>query len=224
MHVAHVMRTEFATVSPDTSLVKAREIMTEKPTEHLLVVDKDGKLVGIVSGRDVQQSCASLETILSADELNHLLKQLTVNKIMVKKIITISPSGTIERAVRIMQENRISAMPVTQKGKPVGIITNTDATEVLLEGIGIHRESSRLTVLVEDRIGMVADVARILKDQQINICSLITWPEKEHSGAFQLVMRVAAVDGEKAVSALTGAGFKVLTKYVEDLTLYLPKA
>jgi len=94
--------------------------------------------------------------------------------------------------------------------------------EILLEAIGIDGESERFTVLVEDRIGVVAEVSLILKDEQINIRSLVTWPEKQRPGIYHLVMRVAAAHGEKAVFALTQAGFKVLRKYVDDLGPYLP--
>jgi len=222
MYVGRVMRTDLVTAPPDTSLVKAKDIITDKGIAHLLIVDKKGKLVGIVSDRDLKQSWASPATTLSAHELNYLLKQLTVDMIMVKKIATVSPDTTIERAARIMEENRISALPVIENEDLIGIITTTDVMEILLEAIGIDGESERFTVLVEDRIGVVAEVSRILKEEQINIRSLVTWPEKEHPGIYHLVMRVAAAHGEKAVSALTQAGFKVLRKYAYDLGPYLP--
>lgn len=222
MHVGRIMHKDLVTITPDTSLVKARDLIAEKLIEHLLVVNKDGKLVGIVSDRDLKQTWASPATTLSAHELNYLLKQLDVETMMVTKIITISPGTTIERAARIMQEERISALPVTDKEKLVGIITTTDVMGVLLDAIGIDGESTRFVVLIEDRIGMVAEVSRILKEEQINIRSFVTWPEKEYPGVYQLVLRVGAADGEKAMSALTGAGFKVLTEYVEDLRPYLP--
>ncbi len=222
MHVGIIMRKELVTIAPDTSLVRARELLAEKLIEHLLVVDRGGKLVGIVSDRDLKQVWASPATTLSAHELNYLLKQLNVDTIMVKKIITVMPGTTIERAGRIMQENRISALPVMANEKLVGIITTTDVMGVLLDAIGIDGESTRFVVLVEDRIGMVAEVSRILKEQQINIRSLVTWPEKAYPGIYQIIMRVGAVSGEKAISALTRAGFKVLTEYVDDLTPYLP--
>ena len=159
---------------------------------HLLVVDKNEELAGIVSDRDIKQSWASPAITLSVHELNYLLTQLTVEMIMMKKIVTISPSTTIERAARVMQENRISALPVMEGEKLVGIITTKDVMEVLLRAIGFGEGSARFTVLVEDRIGVVAEVSRLLKKQQINIRSLVTWPEKKHPGVYQLVMRVGA--------------------------------
>jgi acetoin utilization protein AcuB len=224
MYVGRIMHKHLVTVPPDTTLRKAKEIIQEKRINHLLVVNKDGDLVGIVSDRDVKQSWASPATALSVHELNYLLNQLTVEAIMVKKIITISPGTTIERAAYIMQENRINALPVIESDKLVGIITSTDVMGVLLRAIGFDDdETARFTVLVEDRIGMVAEVSRILKEQQINIRSLVTWPEKEYPGVYHLVMRVKLEDKDKAMKALGDAGFKILAEYVHDMTPYLPK-
>jgi acetoin utilization protein AcuB len=188
-----------------------------------LVVNKKGDLVGIVSDRDVRQSSASPATALSVHELNYLLTQLTVEHIMVKKIITISPGTTIERAAKIMQDNRINSLPVIEGEKLVGIITSTDVMGVLLRAIGFGEGSARFAVLVEDRIGIVAEVSRILKEKKINIRSFVTWPEKEYPGIFQLVIRVGLDDKDRAISALNEGGFKVLSEYVHDLTPYLPK-
>jgi len=147
---------------------------------------------------------------------------LTVEMIMKKKIITISSGTTIETAALIMQENRINALPVMEAEKLVGIITTTDVLEVLLRAIGVDEGSGRFIVLVKDRIGVVAEVSRLLKDQQISIQSLVTWPVKNFQGIYQLIMRVGFKDKEKAISVLTDGGFKILTEYVHDLTPYLP--
>jgi acetoin utilization protein AcuB len=223
MYVGRIMHTRLVTVAPDTSLRKAKEIIEEKRINHLLVVNKSGNLVGIVSDRDVRQSWASPATTLSVHELNYLLTQLTVEHIMVKKIITISPGTTIERAAYIMQQNRINALPVIESEKLVGIITSTDVMGVLLRAIGFGEKSARFTVLVQDRIGIVAEVSRILKEKNISIRSFVTWPEKEYPGVFQLVMRVGLEDKDRAISALSDGGFKVLTEYVHDLTPFLPE-
>jgi acetoin utilization protein AcuB len=222
MYVGRIMHTDLVTVPPDTTLVQAKEIIEEKKIKHLLVVDKRETLVGIVSDRDLKKNWASPATALSAHELNYLLVKLTVDMIMSKKIITIPPGTTIERAARIMQENRINALPVMEEKKLVGIITTTDVMEVLLVAIGFDRESVRFSVIVEDKVGTVAEVANILKVNQVNIRSLFTWPEKNFPGVYQLVIRVAAPDGEKAISALKTAGFSLLTEYVKDISPYLP--
>lgn len=222
MYVGRVMNTYLVTVSPDTTIIKAKDIIDEKKINHLLVVDENENLLGLVSDRDVKKSWASPATTLSVHELNYLLTQLTVEMIMSKKIITISSGTTIESAALIMQKNRISALPVMEAEKLVGIITTTDVMEVLLRAIGVDEGSFRFIVLVKDRIGIVAEVSKLLKEQQISIKSLVTWPEKKFPGIYQLIMRVAAEDGDKAISVLTEGGFKVLTEYIKDLTPYLP--
>jgi acetoin utilization protein AcuB len=150
------------------------------------------------------------------------LTQLTVEMIMKKNIITIPCDTTIEQAALIMQENRISALPVMEGKKLVGIITTTDVLEVLLRAIGVDEGSGRFIVLVKDRIGVVAEVSRLLMEQQISIRSLVTWPVKKFPGIYQLIMRVPFEDKAKAISVLTDGGFKILTEYVRDLTPYLP--
>jgi acetoin utilization protein AcuB len=222
MYVGRVMNTYLVTVPPDTTVLKAKDIIENEQINHLLIVDENENLLGLVSDRDVKQSWASPATTLSVHELNYLLTQLTVEMIMTKKIITISSGTTIETAALIMQENRISALPVMEAEKLVGIITTTDVMEVLLRAIGVDEESTRFIVLVKDRIGIVAEVSKLLKEQQISIRSLVTWPAKKYPGIYQLIMRVAAEDEEKAISVLTDGGFKILTEYIQDLTPYLP--
>ena len=140
---------------------------------------------------------------------------------MIKKILTVSPLTTIERAALVMQHNRINALPVLEAGKLVGIITSRDVMQVLLEAIGIEEDSRRFTVLCEDRIGFVAEMSQLLRDAQINIRSLFAWPDKEFPGYYHLVMRVAAKDGDRAIATLRQNGYKVLTEYTHDLTPFL---
>lgn len=223
MYVGTVMNTELVTVQPDLSFVKAAKLTKEKQIDHLLVVDAKGKLLGIVSDRDLKQSWASPATSLSAHELNYLLDQLTVEMIMAKKLITVTPEMTIERAAQTMRENRINALPVMKADKLVGLITSRDVMDILLDAIGISSDSYRFTILAKDRIGFVAEVARLLNEADISIRSIMAWPEKALPGTYHIVMRVGAEVGERAVQVLREADFKVFTEHAEDLTPYLPQ-
>lgn len=121
-----------------------------------------------------------------------------------------------------MNQNRINALPVLEEDELVGIITSSDVITILLEAIGIGKDSARLTVLVKDRIGVISDISQTLRNQGINIRSLFTWTAKDHPGVYYLVVRVPADAGEKAAASLEKCGFKVLTHYVKDLSPYLP--
>ncbi len=222
MYVGRIMHTDLVTVSPSTSLEDANILIKKKKIDHLLVVNDDGKLVGILSDRDVKQYWASPATTLSNHELNYLLQQVLVEMVMIKAVITISPNTTIERAALLMQEHDINGLPVMEDEELVGIITSTDVMEVLLRAIGISDESVRIGVMVRDSIGTLAKVAEILSKESINIQSLLCWPEKDFSDIFQLVMRIPKGDGQKAIDALHANGYKVITQYEKDVSPYLP--
>lgn len=222
MYIGRIMRKELVTVSPNSTLVEAKDLIEEKRIDHLLVVDKNDKLVGIISDRDLKQHWASPATTLSSHELGYLLQKVLVKMIMVKTVVTVTPDTTIERAAYIMQTNNISSLPVMEGNNLVGIITSTDVMGVLLKAIGMSDDSVRLSVFVGDTIGRLAEVASALKDKQINIQSMFCCPVEEHDGITQLVIRVSSSDGHQAVRALQNNNFKVLTKYQKDITPYLP--
>ena len=222
MYIGRIMHTDLITVAPETTLVEAKNVLEEKSIDHLLVVNKDKKLVGLVSDRDLKQYWASPATSLSTHELNYLLEKVVVSMIMVKTVVTVPTGTTIERAAFIMQQHRISSLPVMENDELVGIITSTDVMGVLLDAIGISDNSIRLGIFVDDTIGKLAELTVTLKDAGVNIQSLFCWPEKNHAGITQLVIRVASEDGSKAIAALNDNGFKVKDRYEKDITPFLP--
>lgn len=223
MYIGQIMHTNLVTASPETTLVEARELIERHAIEHLLIVNKKGKLVGIVSDRDLKQNWASPATSLSTHELHYLLQKVQVSMIMVKTVMTVTPDTTIERGAYIMQTHNISSLPVMAGDDLVGIVTSTDVMAVLLQAIGMSEESVRLGVLVDDRIGRLADVTAILKEAQINIQSFFCWPVTGYPDISHLVIRVARVEGEKAIGALEANGLKVLTRYEQDLGPFMPQ-
>lgn len=223
MYIDRIMHTDLITVSPKTTLVQARDLIEKKQIDHLLVVDDKKKLVGIVSDRDLKQNWASPATSLSTHELNYLLQKVLVSMIMIKTVVTVPTSTTIERAALVMQQHRISALPVMEEGELVGIITSVDVMAVLLQAIGISDDSVRLSFYVRDSMGKLAEVADTLKSEGINIQSIFCWPESQYQGVTQMVIRVASQDGGKATAALNTKGFKVKNRYEKDITPFLPE-
>jgi acetoin utilization protein AcuB len=222
MYVGRKMTTDLITVTPDTPMIKARDLLQEHNIKQLPVVDEQGSLVGILTDRDIKQAWASPATTLSIYELTYVLQKLAVESVMVKDLITISPGATVERAASIMHARKIGSLPVVENDKLVGIITSTDLMEVLLDGLGIQEASGRFLVLVKERIGVIADVCGILKDANINIVSMITLPLHQYPDIHELVMRVSSSERDAAVDRLTQAGYRVITEYKKDLEPYLP--
>jgi acetoin utilization protein AcuB len=222
MYIGRIMHTDLITVSPKTTLVEAKKLVQQKQIDHLLVVNDQKKLVGIVSDRDLKKYWASPATSLSTHELNYLLEKVLVSMVMIKTVVTVPTNTTIERAALVMQQHRISALPVMEDGELAGIITSTDVMDVLLQAIGISDDSMRLSIFVKDSIGKLAEVTSSLRDAGVNIQSLFCWPEPKYQGITEIVLRINSQDGDKAISALTGKGFKVKSKYEKDITPFLP--
>lgn len=222
MYVGWHMKTNLVTVAPETPIFKAREILDSRNISHLPVTDGRAHLLGIVTDRDLREAWASPATTLSVHELTYVLQKLTVASIMTKKVITATPDTTIERAARILHDNKIGALPVLKDNKLLGIITTTDLMEVLLMALGLGEETGRLSLLVRDRIGVLAEVAGWMQRSEINIRSVVIVPLPGYQNVWQLIMRVNMTMFAKAVEVLRDAGFKVLTEYVEDLSPYLP--
>jgi acetoin utilization protein AcuB len=121
------------TAPPEMPMQEALKLMRERGIRRLPVVDKKGKLVGIVSDRDLLHASPSDATSLSVWELNYLLSKVTLKELMTTPVITVSPETPVQEAARIMAEEKIGGLPVVQAGKVVGIITETDLFRVLLE-------------------------------------------------------------------------------------------
>ncbi|VVS95414.1 CBS and ACT domain-containing protein [Desulfoluna spongiiphila] len=221
MYVGRIMHTNLITVKPETTIKQAMDLLKEHHIEHLVVLDDSGNLKGILSDRDVKANLASPATTFSTHELNYLLDQVTVGMIMVKHVITVTPGTTVEDAALVIRENEISSLPVMKEGRPVGIVTKTDVMGVLMDAIGLGEENERLIVLVRNRLGMIADITSRLRDEKINIASLITWPEKGLEGVYQLVIRVHGRDKARAINVLEAMDLKVITGYVEDHSAYV---
>jgi CBS domain-containing protein len=115
------------TVKLETTLPEVHQIMVSEEIRRLPVVDDKGCLIGIVTLGDVRGAQPSPATSLSIWEMNYLLSSLDVEKIMTPDPITVHPDQTVGEAARIMLENRISGLPVTdEEGCLVGIITESD--------------------------------------------------------------------------------------------------
>jgi acetoin utilization protein AcuB len=222
MYVGWSMKTYLITASPSTSVLKARELMDNHKISHLPVTDGRARLLGIVTDRDLKQAWASPATTLSVYELTYVLQKLTVESIMSRDVLTATPDMTIERAARMIHDNKIGALPVVKDDKLVGIITSTDLMEVLLVALGMSDDSARVSILARNRIGVLADVGRILQQAEVNIRSVVTAPLQGVDDVWQMILRVNATAQTKAVQVLRDAGFKVTTEYVEDLTPFLP--
>jgi acetoin utilization protein AcuB len=205
MLVRKRMTTEVITISPDQTLIKAITLIHQKRIRHLPVV-QGGKLVGIVTEHDVRKAGASDSTSLSIFELNYLIDQIKVSSFMTKKVITISPEEPIEAAAKIIYDHKIGALPVVEQNQLVGLITRSDILETFIEVLGINRPSVRIELVLENRIGALAETLRIIRELGLYLVSLVTLPEEEGSATRGAVIRVRPTDEKKLKDFLRTVG------------------
>ena len=133
MRVSDLMSPMPITVGPETPMLDARQRMLDERIRHLVVV-ADDLLVGIVTDRDIRLNLASPATSLSVWELHHLLAKLTVRDVMTRAVLVVDPDRPAAEAARIMLSHKISALPVTDGDRLVGIITESDFVRLVSEG------------------------------------------------------------------------------------------
>ena len=213
MLVRRKMKTDLVTVPKDERMTVAKKLLKEKNIRHLPVVDGK-KLIGLVTNMDIRRAEASPATSLEIRELHYLLDKLTVGEIMTRNVITISPEISLEEAAILLHDNKIGCLPVVEDGNLVGILTENDVMEVLIEVMGMKEKGSRLEVLADDKPGALADITRIIKEHNVNITSVVT-DTADEAGKRLVVFKLKTFYFEPIKKALEGGGFPVLYAKIE---------
>ena len=136
MRISELMTDKPITVDPETLMLEARQRMREERIRHLVVTD-DGRVVGIVTDRDVRLNLPSPATSLSVWEVNYLLARLTVGEVMSAPVILVDPDRPAAEAARIIIDHKIGALPVVDEGRLVGIVTESDFVRAMAETGGM---------------------------------------------------------------------------------------
>jgi len=158
MLVGKRMTSHPVTVSPDISIAEAMELMTQEKVRRLPVIDKNRKLIGLVTHTDLVHASPSKATALSMWEISYLLAQVKVREVMAKKVITTTEDTPLEEAARLMADHKIGSLPVMRGDALVGIITESDIFRVFLEIFGAREKGIRLTVLAPYVKGSMAQI------------------------------------------------------------------
>ena len=139
------------TIDADDSMQNATALLKEGHI-RILPVMENGKLVGIITDRDLKRASASDATTLEIHELLYLLSKIKVKEIMTKDPITARPDYTLEETSRILLEKKISGVPVVNdEGQVIGIITRDDLLRVLIDLTGVDKRGIEFAFQVKDR-------------------------------------------------------------------------
>ena len=199
------------TVSLDTTLPDALRLMRDRQIRHLPVVDKQGRLVGIVSDRDLLQASPSPATTLAVWEIPDLLARLKMEQVMTRPVITVPEDTPLEEAARVLADRRISGLPVMRGEALVGIITETDLFKTLLEMLGGRRAGTRLAVMASATPGTLARISSAISGAGGDIVGLgVSERPTGDDRRWEVVFKVQGVDRDALMAAVRPVVYDIL--------------
>lgn len=194
--VENWMNPKVVTVDADDSMLDATKLMKEHGIRRLPVLEK-GKLVGIVTDRDLKRASPSDATTLEAHEILYLIANIKVREIMSKNPITVPWNYTVEEAAEILLQAKISGMPVMDDdGKVIGMITQTDLFKVFISLTGVGKRGIQFAFLLEDRAGSIKEVADVIRAHGGRMASILSSYEKAPEGHRYVYIRMYGVHRE----------------------------
>jgi acetoin utilization protein AcuB len=210
MFVHDRMSTPAITIRAKTPFQDALKLMRDHQFRRLPVVNRRGKLAGIVSERDLLHAAPSGATSLSVWEMQHLLAKLQVKEIMTKDVITTTPDAPMEDAARLMVTHKIGGLPVVdERSDVVGVITETDIFETFVEMFAGGHPGIRLTLEVPERKGVLSMLSSTILGLGGSIESVGSF-YGEVAGERRLVVKVRDVSREQLVETIEALGDHVV--------------
>jgi acetoin utilization protein AcuB len=201
MLVQDIMQRSVVSVRPDTRLAEVARLLQSRGIRHLPVLDRDA-LVGIISDRDLKTAMGSAPAAPDA-ALDRL-----AGDIMTRKVMTTAPMFPVEEAARVMVTEKISALPVTEADRMVGLVTETDLLLLLVRAMGVLEPSSRLDVELPPAPRALGQVVQILEAEGAPISSIMTL-KSPTTGFAEAVIRVTTINPGRAIRALEARSYRV---------------
>jgi len=156
------MSAPIISTTADTQIMEAMDVMKQNNIRRMPVLDKKGKLIGIVSDKDLLNAAPSDATSLSVWEVNYLVARIRVKDVMTKEVMTVSGDTPVEEAARMMADSKIGGLPVVLDDEVVGLITETDLFKLLVELMGAREMGVRVTATVPDKLGELDDITHAI--------------------------------------------------------------
>lgn len=216
MLVKYWMSTEVITVAPDDAMKEAMDRLKKHAIRQMPVV-KGGKLVGMLSDRDLKKASASNATSLDVHELLYLLDKVKVAGIMSKPAITVPLDFTLEETAERLLEHKIASMPVVDAdGTMVGIITQSDLFRALVSLTGLQDRGLHLGLLMPDQPGSIMTVANMVREAGGKMAGILTSYKRCPEGKRRVYLRFYNIDRDATEALLQQIGTKAQLLYMVD--------
>jgi acetoin utilization protein AcuB len=203
MLVKDCMTRHPTTISINTPLTEAQQIMVENKIRHLLVAGHGKCLLGLVTRQRLLFKPEFLAS-LNVWEITRYLSSITVKDIMLKaeEVYTIDPDRTVEWAAKVITDEKIGCLPVIEDNVIVGLLTETDLLRHMQLMLGLSQPSVRVTLRMPDRIGEFAKIARVLADNQLGVYSVGVYPTPRRDGFYDAVLKIPRISQEELIQIL----------------------
>jgi acetoin utilization protein AcuB len=216
MLVKYWMRKSVITVDAKDSMQEAGNRMKEYFVS-LLPVLRDGKLVGIITDRDLKRAQASDATLLGMHELIYLISRIKCEDIMSKNPVTVPDDFTLEEAAERLLKNKISGAPVTDKaGRIVGTISQREIFKALISLTGLEKRGFSFAFDIEDSPGSIKKVTDVIREYEGRLLSVMTSYERARAGRRLLYVRAHSLDRGKMDEMLERLKEKSIPLYMVD--------
>lgn len=195
MLIGNWMTKDPISVTPDTSMMRAAKTIKDKAVHMLPVVDDAGKVVGVVTDRDLKEASPSKATTLDVHELYYLLSEIKVKDIMTSKVYSLTPEDTVERAAVLMREKRIGGLPIVDgENRLQGVITESDVLDVLIKITGVLHGGIQLGFALSNQQGSLLVLIEDLARMGCRIMSVLTAYESDEANQRHVFIRVTDMD------------------------------
>ena len=200
------MTEHLVTLSPEASVAEALTLCRKRRIRHIPILE-EGRLVGIVSDRDLRDASPAL----GDPERARTLQEIRVADVMSREVITVDPQDSIENAAQEMYELKIGSLPVVaeeDQEKLLGIVTSSDVMRALIMLVGLPEPGCRIEVRAPNRAGILAEVAGKIEDLGVDIFSVLSDPDRR-SGNRTMVFQLVTTDPSSVMQSLKTAGYEV---------------
>lgn len=188
--------------NPDMPVTEAQELMQANNIRHLPIVDEEGRLVGLITQRSLLQAIPSDARKFSPFVVNYALARIKARNVMLKEVITIGEDVALEEAARIMADKKIGCLPVMRDGALVGIISDNDIFNTMVNLLGARRPGVRITVLQPDRAGEVARISSAIAQRGGYLSVFVTYPTPDPA-TWASVVKVTNLPEDALVETLS---------------------
>lgn len=213
MYVDRIMTRDVLQVAEDTPVIQLAALMRDHSIRHLPVI-REGRLVGLVTARDLERASPSPVTTLSVGEANYLLGKLEARQIMCAKVVTCTPDTLVEEAARVLRQEKIGCLPVVDNsGKLVGILTHEDLLDFFLDITGcLTPGTTRIALHLPDAIGQLGRFLTAINEAGGYIATVVSPVHPDQTGLRIVVVRYRADDPYVLNQHLRELGYDLLTE------------